>query len=38
LNKDQKQFFEKNMTDENFVPNPEKQIKFLKSKRYVFLD
>jgi molecular chaperone DnaJ len=25
LNKDQKQFFEKNMTDENFVPNPEKR-------------
>jgi molecular chaperone DnaJ len=23
LNKDQKQFFEKNMTDDNFVPNPE---------------
>jgi hypothetical protein len=27
------------MTDENFVPNPEKSDKsFLKSKRYVFLD
>ena len=27
LNKDQKQFFEKNLTDENFIPNPEKTDK-----------
>ena len=27
LNKEQKQFFEKNMTDENFTPNPEKTDK-----------
>lgn len=27
LNKDQKQFFEKNMTDENFIPQPEKSDK-----------
>jgi molecular chaperone DnaJ len=27
LNKDQKQFFEKNLTDENFIPNPEKSDK-----------
>ncbi|WP_309642336.1 molecular chaperone DnaJ [Flavobacterium sp.] len=27
LNKDQKQFFEKNLTDENFIPQPEKSDK-----------
>lgn len=27
LNKEQRQFFEKNMTDENFIPNPEKNEK-----------
>jgi molecular chaperone DnaJ len=27
LNKDQRQFFEKNLTDENFIPNPEKSDK-----------
>ena len=27
LNKDQKQFFEKNITDENFIPQPEKSDK-----------
>ncbi|MFV5696067.1 molecular chaperone DnaJ [Flavobacterium sp. LB3P122] len=27
LNKDQKQFFEKNLSDENFIPNPEKSDK-----------
>lgn len=27
LNKEQKQFFEKNLTDENFTPNPEKSDK-----------
>ncbi|MFT7335300.1 MAG: molecular chaperone DnaJ [Porticoccaceae bacterium] len=27
LNKDQKEFFEKNLTDENFIPNPEKSDK-----------
>ena len=27
LNKEQKQFFEKNLTDENFIPNPEKSDK-----------
>lgn len=27
LNKEQKQFFEKNMTDENFIPQPEKSDK-----------
>ena len=27
LNKEQKQFFEKNITDENFIPNPEKSDK-----------
>lgn len=27
LNKEQKQFFEKNMTEENFIPNPEKSDK-----------
>ena len=27
LNKDQKQFFEKNLTDDNFIPNPEKSDK-----------
>jgi molecular chaperone DnaJ len=27
LNKDQREFFEKNLTDENFIPNPEKSDK-----------
>ena len=27
LNKEQKQFFEKSLTDENFIPNPEKSEK-----------
>jgi molecular chaperone DnaJ len=36
LNKDQKQFFEKKMTDDNFVPNPENQINLFEKVKDMF--
>jgi len=37
LNKEQKQFFEKNLNDENFIPQPEKSDKsFFEKVKYMF--